>query len=364
MADLIPVGYGLRNFSGMTGVSRYLREVARRLPQAGFEARIATRRHGASEKSLAVSQVPWIPLTSWSRAASFDYFARRRLKSMGARLVHGLGDLTRQDIVSVNNCDAAAARYVPDGRKPSAGVDYVRRGQFSPEGSRVIIAISDLVRRDVVEFYGVPPEKIVRLYFGVDLDKFHPRRRSGSRARLLSAAGWPEETKVVLSVLSGDPAKRNFSLLARAVERLSEKHPAALCVVGNIPWQKDEAAARLAGKKIFHHVPATPQVEDYYAAADAFALPAHYEEFGLTVLEALASGCPVVSSRRCGASELLVKGYNGDVFDDMNDPEELSELLRGILFSGGGYSGARATAEKYSWEKHVTDLTDIYRKLL
>lgn len=357
MSDLIPVGFGLRNFSGMTGVGRYVGELARILPAFGFEARITAHR------GENIPLVPMIPFTSRLRAASFDRFARRRLKSLGARLIHGQGDLARQDVLTVNNCDAAAAHYVPDGRKPSAGVDYIRVRQFSPEGSRVIIANSDMVKRDLSSFYGIPPEKILRLYFGVDLERFNPKRRSDSRARLLRAAGWPEGTKVVLSVLSGDPAKRNFSLLARAVERLSEKDPVALCLVGNVPWRRDQAAARLAAKNILHHVPATPMVEDYYAAADVFALPAHYEEFGLTVLEALASGCPVAASRRCGASELLTKGYNGEVFDDLDDPEELSGILRTII-SGGGYSGGRVTAEKYSWEKHVRELTDIYRKLL
>jgi glycosyltransferase involved in cell wall biosynthesis len=363
---MISVGFALRNFSGLTGVSRYVAGLAERLPSHGFLPLLAAHRWpGAGcPTALKEERIPMLSLTSWTRAAGFDLLARRRLRRLGARLVHGQGDLTRQDVLTVNNCDAAAALYVPDGRRPSPGVDYIRRRQFSPEGSRVIIANSDMVRGDVSRFYGVPPEKIRRIYFGVDAERFPAERRPEARRNLLAQAGWPAETEIVLCVLSGDPAKRNFSLLTQALENLAAKRPAALCLVGNAPWEKDAAARRLRERGKLFHAPPTPRVEDFFTAADVLALPAHYEEFGLTVLEALAAGCPAVVSRRCGAAEILTDGTDGRVFDDLQDPGELEDALARVLEERPAPEACRRTAENYSWDRHMEQIAAVYKELL
>ncbi|HRY29542.1 MAG TPA: glycosyltransferase family 4 protein [Elusimicrobiota bacterium] len=359
------IGIALRNFSLLTGVSRCVAELARRLPEQGYEPFLLTRRlPKESVGDLAVETVPWLPLSSWFRAASFDWFARRRLAARGVSLVHGHGDLTRQDVLSVHNCDAAAAHYVPDGRRPAAGVEYVRKRQFTDEGSRVIVANSDMVRRDLSEFYGVRPEKIRRVYLGVDLQRFHPDLRVSARAGLLKRARWPEETAVVVSVMSGDPAKRNFGLLSRAVSLLAERRPAALCVVGNADWKTDDSARRLHEKGRLLAVPATLRVQDYFAAADVFMLPAFYEEFGLTVLEALASGCPCAVSRRCGAAELISHGENGFVFDDVRNPEEAVHALEEALSPKRERVLCRRSVERYSWDNHAREIVELYRGLL
>jgi UDP-glucose:(heptosyl)LPS alpha-1,3-glucosyltransferase len=351
----------------MTGVSRYVKEVASRLPGHGYDPVVLARRLPADGNALPpglkVSRVPAVSLTSWTRAASFDLLARRGLRKRGAALVHGQGDLASQDVLSVHNCDAAAAVHVPDNRRPSPGTQYIRKRQFSPDGSRLIIVNSDMVLRDTVHFYNVPPEKIRRVYYGVDLERFHPRRRPAARAALLARSGWPQDVSVVLSVLSGDPAKRNVSLLPQAVELLDRKRPAALCVVGPVARLDQPAAARLAGKGRLLHVPATLDVESFFAAADAFALPAHYEEFGLTVLESLASGCPPVVSRRCGAAEVVTGGVDGEVFFDLKDPSELALGLEKVLNSPDRRPACRRTAEKFSWDNQVKEVVAVYREL-
>jgi UDP-glucose:(heptosyl)LPS alpha-1,3-glucosyltransferase len=238
----------------------------------------------------------------------------------------------------------------------------VRRRQF--KGSRVVIANSEMVRRDTADSYGVPPEKIKTVYCGVDLSRFHPDRRSDARKALLAAAGWGEDAFVLLSVLSGDPAKRNFSLMARAAEEFSRRRPTGFCVVGNSSWAKDDTARRLRDQGVLHPVPVTPDVSAYFAAADAFILPAHYEEFGLTALESLASGCPVLISRRSGAAELISQGANGFVFDDLSDPGELLSFISRAAEGSLDRGACRLSAEPYTWDRHAREVASIYNELL
>lgn len=361
-----PVGIAIRNFSLMSGVGRYVAELARRLPVYGYDPHVFARRLPSGRtyapwmRDISRTRVPWVPLTSWSRAASFDWWARRRMRSRKITFVHGHGDLTRQTVLSVHNCDEAAARYVPDGRRPSAGVRYIRQRQFEPGGCRVVVANSDMVRRDLAEFYGLPPERIRRVYLGVDTERFHPRDRARARTDLLLMAGWPAEMFLVLAVLSGDAAKRNFSLLTLAVENMSRQSMAGLCVVGNADWTRDPAACRLRERDLLLVMPPTPNVEMYFAGADVFALPAFYEEFGLTVLEALSSGCPAVVSSRCGASELIQNGSNGYVFNDLANPEELANCLERARALHEKGNTCRRTAELYTWDRHAEEMAKLY----
>ena len=104
-------------------------------------------------------------------------------------------------------------------------------------------------------------------------------------------------------------------------------------------------------------------MEDFFAAADVFVLPAHYEEFGLTVLEALASGCPAVVGARCGASEVLNPGLDGYVLEDLQDPEECVDQISRALSLRQNNNACRRTAELYSWERHAAAMAEIYREL-
>ncbi len=153
-----------------------------------------------------------------------------------------------------------------------------------------------------------------------------------------------------------------MSLLAGAALRAAERGPAALCVVGSVNLDGDPSVERLRAKGRFFHAPATLRVEDYFAAADVFVLPAFYEEFGLTALEALASGCPVILGSRVGAAEILTGGGDGVVIREMTDPEELAAAI--LAPHKLDRVAARRTAEKYTWERHVEGIVGVYREIL
>src|SRR4030067_29566 len=75
-------------------------------------------------------------------------------------------------------------------------------------------------------------------------------------------------------------------------------------------------------------VGSTNEPEKYYGAADLFIHPAFYDAFSLTVLEALASGLPVITTASTGASEVLNPGEDGFVINSLEDPGELKAGIR------------------------------------
>ena len=110
-----------------------------------------------------------------------------------------------------------------------------------------------------------------------------------------------------------------------------------------------------------------PDIERYYSAADIFALPSIYEPFGNANLEALASGLPVITTRHCGAADIIEHGQNGLIVESPKSAKELAENIN-ILFDpflrrSMGQNG-RALAEKFSVKKNNREMLKTYQEII
>ena len=108
-------------------------------------------------------------------------------------------------------------------------------------------------------------------------------------------------------------------------------------------------------------------IERYYSAADIFALPSIYEPFGNANLEALASGLPVITTRHCGAADIIEHGQDGLIVESPESAKELAENIN-ILFDPSlrrsmGQNG-RALAEKFSVKKNTREMLKTYQEII
>lgn len=360
------VGIAARDLSSTAG--RVALGLARRLLPKGYEPRLVANRlvAGAAEASdgrvIDVERVGDWPLGSWWRAYSFDRAARAWLKRRGAMLVHGFGDLIVQDVLTLAALERSRQRHWPGAPAPSQGAGYLRRMQLGPGGARAIVTLSEMARRDLIADYDVPAGSVRVVPPGVDANFFPLDQRGPSRFTLFRAAGWTDHHKVVLAAVTDDPAGQDFALLARAVDRLADRRPAALCVLGGADLSKNAAVRDLARRGRFFQVAHSHRSENYFLAADVFALPAHYEEFGLPVLDALAAGTPVVVSARTGAREVFSSGIEGMVVEG----EPTVEAWAAALEAGWSLDRAacRRAGESRSWDAALAATVKIYQELL
>jgi alpha-1,3-rhamnosyl/mannosyltransferase len=199
-----------------------------------------------------------------------------------------------------------------------------------------VIAVSERTRRDAIDLYGLAPERVVVVTHGVD-PAFGPGADGGH-------GGY------VLFVGAVQPRKDPLAALAAA-------RAAGLPLVVAGPPKDAALARRLAdeGADVRGVVP-QDELARLYRGAAALILPSRYEGFGLPVLEAMASGTPVVCSDDRALREVAADaGIYGDLVDGIR--QAVAERDR---FARAGLERARA----FSWPEAARRTVEVYRQVL
>jgi glycosyltransferase involved in cell wall biosynthesis len=167
----------------------------------------------------------------------------------------------------------------------------------------------------------------------------------------------------VVALYVGD-LKKGVSPAIRAVARIPGTH--LVIVSPSPPAPYLELVREMNLERRVHFCPATPDVEQYYAAADLFLFPTLYEPFGMVILEAMACGLPVITSRAAGAGELISHLEDGWLLEDSWNVDELVDALRRLVGDAEMRAQlgrcARQRAEQFTWD-HVAERTlEVYRR--
>jgi UDP-glucose:(heptosyl)LPS alpha-1,3-glucosyltransferase len=323
------LGIVRQRYTPFGGAERFVERAIETLQAHGVGIRVYTRRwpRSASPRIEPVVCDPFYIGRLW-RDASF------------ARAVHSSLARERPDVVQTHEripgCDIFRAgdgvhRVFLDERMRTGGAlerrglamnpyhRYVLEAEasvFADPSLKMVICISQMVKKDVQAHFSVPDDRLRVVYNAVDPREFGPQVRIGrdaTRAELGLSS-----TDVAFLLLGSGYARKGVPVALQALARLPET--AHLIVVG-----RDKNARRYATLARQLGVAtrvrfAGPQADPrpYLGAADAFVLPTLYDPLSNAVLEALACGLPVVTSRRCGAGELVAAHDAGMVCDAVN----------------------------------------------
>lgn len=192
---------------------------------------------------------------------------------------------------------------------------------------------------------------------GVNAEQFNPRYRSDlMRARLTE--GHPDR-HILLYVGRLAPEKQVHQL-KMLLERIPGTH---LAIVGDGICMTD-LMQQFAGLAVtFVGTLSGVELSTAYASSDCFVFASAFESFGLVLLEAMASGLPVVSSRVGGANSIIIEGDCGFTFP-VNDTEAMVQSVQSVLSSASRRADmaqmARHQAEIHSWEATMDELFSIY----
>ncbi|MBI3812199.1 MAG: glycosyltransferase family 4 protein [Nitrospirae bacterium] len=358
-----------KHFTFRNGSSRAIHEAATRLSARGHEVHIFCNRRPVRyyDGAPVLRHVPMWPLGSWGRVLSFDWGCRRRTRVERFDIIHGHGNTTEQDVVTVHVCRKAnrlARGLSLSGRDSHL---FIERRQFENRRLKRIIVFSGRLKQDLERLYGIPPERVVTIPNGVDANRFHPRLRSIYRERVRQEVGLSNRDLAVLFVASGNFENRGLPNLLSAVARRTENRVRLIVVGGDRLGPYRERARRLGIEDRLIFLPFTERLEELHAGADALVFPSYYDTFGSVPLEAMASGLPVIVTESCGMSELIVDGVNGLILKDPSDIGALDAALARLsdddLRERLGRK-ARETAERQSWDTVADRTIKVYEELL
>ena len=239
----------------------------------------------------------------------------------------------------------AAFRYL---RNPTHVFTHVRdRARYRGGTHRVIVALADTEAAELRRAFGRVGPPVVIIPNGVDLDRFRPPTADERRAAR-EALGLLQDEHVVLFV-GHEFDRKGLPVL---IQSLSNIPQARLLVVGGDTRQMKTARQQADRAGVSEQVLFAGRRTDvvpFLHAADSFALPSAYEANALALLEALASGLPVLATPVGGAADIVSNGSTGFLVPP--DPRvigaRLAELMEEDL--GPWKERARSSVTKYSW---------------
>jgi len=233
--------------------------------------------------------------------------------------------------------------------------------------ARKIITVSEFSKKEIIKFYGIPDEKIVVTYHGVD-PVYQPCQDTNALAGLREKYGIAKDFILYVGKIS---ARKNLVRLIRAFASLKRDTalPHQLVLVGNRTWLSDDilTAVREFGREneilLVGEVPLA-DVPLFYSAASLFVFPSLCEGYGLPPLEAMACGTPVVASNVTSIPEVVA---DAAVLVDPYDERAMAKAMFDVLSQPGLSKQLieRGFKRVHDLSSHVmaTQVADVYREV-
>ncbi len=374
------VGLVVRHFDPQRGgAESWTCQLAERALTAGYDVHVVAQKFAVSERPLPIvrHRLPKIH-SPYAFAAAID----DKLRELDLDLVHDMGFGWRFDVLQPH-FGAARAQFERKLLSMPPLARTVRRSltAISPrwhqaervawrqyaDHRRMVIALSKLVARDLERTHGWPMERTRLIYNGVDLNRFKPQNRDMFRAEVRERLDIADEELLVLFVAHNFALKGLPSLIKAVGSLRRSGRPVRLVALGGKASARyDRLAQQCGASECVDYLGAIKDTAPFYAAADVFVLPTWYDSCSLVLLEALATGIPVVTTRNNGASEILTSGREGFVIDDPGDWQQLAQhidtLLEPELRERCGVA-ARRLAERYPLEANYQQVMGLWQQI-
>jgi glycosyltransferase involved in cell wall biosynthesis len=312
------------------GVERHARELADRLPRiAPGRYRVLRPPRALAHRAGHAWEQAWLPLAARGCATILS-------PANLAPIASGRNVVVIHDVAALRHPDWYGRAYATWQR---ALLPRLARR------ARLVLTVSQFSKDEITEVLGTAPEQVEVVPGGVDHERFNP---GVEPARL--------ERPYVLTVATR-VARKNLAALARTRDALAERDIDLVAAGSGRGYMRDSAApVRALGYIDEQDLPGL------YAGARAFVLPSLYEGFGLTCLEAMACGTPVVAADRaalpdtCADAALLV---------DPNDPDAIAE---GVLAAATDererlIAAGRDRAAEFSWDRTARETDAAIERL-
>lgn len=236
----------------------------------------------------------------------------------------------------------------------------------------LVIACSEFMRREIIDTLAAPPEKVVMIPNGVEIEKYWDLRAQRSSLTEARARWTPEGGPLIFNV-GRQVWEKGPDLLVAAMPDVLREFPSARAVLAGKGPMLDRLAHQIESMGLGEHVHLAGFIDDdtrnqLYALADVAVFPSRYEPFGIVALEAMAAAVPVVVGAVGGLAEVVEDGVTGlcvEAFRADSVAAGIIATLQHREAAAERVERARAVVKReYSWDR-IADLTlEAYRTVM
>lgn len=223
--------------------------------------------------------------------------------------------------------------------------------QLRLKRAEIVQCISYNQKTITCEILKLPENKVKVIYCGADIKKFFPIEGKAKRRILYCGGLLPN---------------KGINILIEAFVLVSMKHKVVLDILGDGDWdlyRKKVEALRLGDSVCYHGHISYKQIGNYYRNAYLLVAPTQHEAFGLTIVEAMAAGLPVVATSVTAVPELVKNGETG-ILVPWGDPQSLAQAIITLLDNPGlaksmGQAGRKWVEEMFTWDRAAKEMEKL-----
>lgn len=236
------------------------------------------------------------------------------------------------------------------------------KDMYAASELKAVICNAEMVKQEIIQNFNVPADKISVIYNSIDHHNFTPGTEL-NRINIRNKLSIPVTSPCLIFVGSGFERKG----LSAAIQAIANTEYYLLVIGKDKKSSQYEALAKTLGcHDRIRFLGMQSETLPYYQASDGLLLPTLYDPFPNVILEALACGLPVITSKTCGGAEFINQGQEGYVCDAL-DIDGLKEAIAALPKAADNKrmsEAARARIMDYTPENLSRSLINLYEKVL
>lgn len=361
-------------------------QFAQRAAARGCEITLVTCTRGEPPPGTSLLTIRAPTALRGTRTAQFARRAAEAVRDGEFDLVHAITPVASADVYEPRggsvpetirrNVALRRTRIGRAAKRLTAGLNWkyrvllrLERTLLANDPPPVVVALSHYVAAQYREHYGLDESRIRVIFNGVEPDRATPAQRAADDNDIRQKYDLARGESLVLCVA------HNFRLkgVARLIEAASLLPPdvrarARFVIVGrDDPLRYVSLAHALGVGDRILFAGATQRIAAFYHAADMLVHPTYYDPCSRVVLEALASGVPVITTRCNGAAEIMTEGRDGFILESPDDVRGLADRIARLLDAGTRAAvaeAAKATGAHVGMDRHAEQVVALYRELI
>jgi glycosyltransferase involved in cell wall biosynthesis len=359
------------NFSGLGNYSRNtIRQMGLQYPDIEYYLYIPKHKLQIPNQNLPNQQLIYPDSWAGRRFPSFwrSNWLNKPLMRDGIDLYHGLSNeipfgIHKHDIRSVVTIHDLIFIRFPQWYNPIDRLIYTRKSRYACKSADRIIAVSSQTKDDIMEYFGIPSERIEVIYQVCD-PAFYMQIEEDQKKIFRKKYGLPSQYLLYVGTIE---PRKNLLQIVKALHIASLRIP--LVIIGRSTGYAELVRQYISDHQMDHiyflgNLP-NDDLPAIYQMAEVFIYPSRFEGFGIPILEALVSGTPVITSKGGCFSEA---GGSHSLYVDPDQPEEIAESISKILEDANLHKlmseTGRIHAEKFNAENIASGIMNVYNNIL